>query len=68
MKWKKLTKTFWMFSKRVTLSYPQYLSNYFISVKVNPCAAELFASIFHNVKLESLTQFPASNEEKYVYL
>ena len=31
-------------------------------------AAELFASIFHYLKLELLTQFPASNNEKYLYL
>ena len=28
-------------------------------------AAELFASIFRHLKLELLTQFPASNDEKY---
>ena len=35
---------------------------------INPYAAELFVSIFHNLKLELLTQFPASNDEKYLYL
>ena len=30
--------------------------------------AELFTSIFHHLKLELLAQFPASNNEKYVYL
>ena len=29
----------------------------------NPCAAELFVSIFRHLKLELLTQFPASNDE-----
>ena len=28
------------------------------------CAAELFNSIFRHLKLELLTQFPASNDEK----
>ena len=27
-----------------------------------------FNCIFHHLKLELLTQFPASNEEKYLYL
>ena len=29
------------------------------------CAAEFFVSIFPHLKLELLTQFPASNDEKY---
>ena len=35
---------------------------------VNPHAAESFASILHHLKLELLTQFPASNDEKYYSL
>ena len=31
---------------------------------INPCDAELFASI--NLNLELLTQFPASNEKMYI--
>ena len=27
----------------------------------------LFVSIFHQLKLELLTQFPASNDEKYLF-
>ena len=34
---------------------------------INPCTAELFVSIFRHFKLELLTQFSASNDEKYVY-
>ena len=30
--------------------------------------AQLFVSIFRDLKLELLTQFPASNDEKYLYL
>ena len=30
----------------------------------NPYAAELFVSIFRHLKLELLTQFPASSDEK----
>ena len=35
-----------------------------------PCPAELFQSnfIFRHLKLESLTQFPSSNDETYRYL
>ena len=32
-----------------------------------PCVAELFVSIFRHLKLELLTQFPALNDEKYLY-
>ena len=32
----------------------------------NPGAAELFVSIFHHLELELLTQFPASNDKKYL--
>ena len=35
---------------------------------VCPCLTDVFASIFRQLKLELLTQFPASNDEKYVYL
>ena len=35
---------------------------------INSSAAELFVSIFHHLKLELLTQFPASNDEKYLHL
>ena len=31
---------------------------------INPCVAELFASIFRHLKLELLTQFPALSDEK----
>ena len=34
----------------------------------NPRAAESFASIFHHLKLELPTRFPASNDEKYYSL
>ena len=34
---------------------------------LNPCAAELFVSIFRHLKLELLTQIPALNDEKYVH-
>ena len=30
---------------------------------INPCTAELFASFFHHLKLEMLTQVP--NDEKW---
>ena len=36
--------------------------------RVNPYTAELFASIFRHLKLELLTQFPASNNEKNIYI
>ena len=36
--------------------------------RFNPCAAELLVTIFRHLKLELLTQFPASNEEKHVYI
>ena len=39
-----------------------------IITAINPCFAELFVAIFHHLKLELLTQFPASNNEKYYYL
>ena len=32
------------------------------------CPAELLVFIFHHLKLELLTQFPASNDEKYLYI
>ena len=35
---------------------------------VNPCPAELFQIIFRHLKLELLTQYPASNDEKYFHL
>ena len=43
------------------------------SYTLNPCPAELyfcigFNCIFRHSKLELLTQFPASNDEKYYYL
>ena len=38
-----------------------------VKLHFNPCAAESFASIFSHSKLELLTQFPASNDEKYLY-
>ena len=34
---------------------------------VNENAAELFVSIFRHLKLELLTQFPASKDKKYFY-
>ena len=34
----------------------------------NRRAADLFTAIFHNLKLELRTQFPASNDEKYLYI
>ena len=34
---------------------------------VNPCPAELFVYIFRHLKLELLTQTPASNDEKYLW-
>ena len=37
------------------------------SVNNVTCPAELFAFIFRHLKLELLTQFPASNDEKYLY-
>ena len=37
-------------------------------IYINPCAAELFVCIFRHLKLELLTQSPASNDEKYLYL
>ena len=36
-----------------------------IKTAINPCDAELFVS---HLKLELLTQFPASNDEKSLYL
>ena len=33
-----------------------------------PCPAELFQLYFCHLKLELLTQFPASNDEKYHYV
>ena len=41
---------------------------YFRAYTVIPSAVELFVSIFRHLKLELLTQFPASNDEKYLYL
>ena len=35
---------------------------------INPCPAELLQLYFRHLKLELLTQFPASNDEKYYYL
>ena len=32
----------------------------------NFCPAELFVCVFIHLKLELLTQFPASNDEKYL--
>ena len=37
-------------------------------MRPNPCDAEWCASISRHLKLELLTQFPASNDEKYYYL
>ena len=34
------------------------------SFTINPCPVELYVSIFRHLKLELLTQFPASNDEK----
>ena len=34
----------------------------------NPCDAVLLVSLFRHLKLELLTQFPASNDEKYFNL
>ena len=35
----------------------------------NPRASDLFVSFFFvHLKLELLTQFPASNDEKYIYV
>ena len=36
--------------------------------KVNPCPAELFFLFFIHSKLQLLTQYPASNNEKCLYL
>ena len=40
--------------------------NYGRHLRVNLSYAELYTYIFHHLKLELLTQFPASNDEKYV--
>ena len=37
-------------------------------VYVNPCLAEVFIDNFRHLKLELLTQFPASNDENNLYL
>ena len=37
-----------------------------MSLTLNPCSAELFASFFRHLKLELLTQFAASNDEKCI--
>ena len=34
---------------------------------INPCAAEVFVTLFRHLKLELLTQFPALNDEKYYH-
>ena len=39
-----------------------------IASTFNPCAAKVFAFIFRHLKLELLTQFPASNDIKYLCL
>ena len=35
---------------------------------IKPYSAELFASIFRHLKLELPSQFPASNDEKYIFI
>ena len=45
-------------------SYSRY-SGGVVMMLLDPCAAKLFASIFRHLMLKLLTQFPASNDEKY---
>ena len=41
---------------------------YSLKKKVDPCVVELFASTCIFNSFEAETQFPASNDEKYLYL
>ena len=34
---------------------------------INDCHAECFVKIVHPLNLELLMQFPATNDEKYIY-
>ena len=43
-------------------------SGYKLKLKlIDPCPAELFQLYFRHLNLELLTQFPAPNDEKFLY-